>query len=162
MEKSMWLVKKLKNRATQYPHLSRLVLQKGETFGWNHTACAIHYNPASPDAEYYLLHEFGHAMLQHSDYTQDINLLKMERAAWDEARTIGSDYAINIPEDTVEDALDTYRDWLHNRSLCPECSATGIQVAPLLYQCTACHSQWRVNEARSCSLRRYLTKKHPT
>jgi len=155
----MLLAKKLKNKAAHYPHLSRLVLHKDETFGWNHTACAIYYNPTAGGAEYYLLHEFGHAVLQHSDFSHDIDLLKMERAAWEEAKKIGDSYGITIPEDAIEDALDTYRDWLHNRSACPTCAATGIQVAPFTYQCTACHSQWRVNEARTCSLRRYPIKK---
>lgn len=161
MEKTMWLVKKLKNRAKQHPQLSRLVLKKGEMFGWDHTACVIFYNPRADGAEYYLLHEFGHALLQHTGFLRDIDLLKMERAAWDEAQKLGSEYGIDIPTDSIEDALDTYRDWLHSRSICPECEATGIQIAPYLYRCTACRGEWRVNEARTCNLRRYITKKRP-
>ena len=102
-----------------------------------------------------VLHEVGHAQLGHSSYRLDIDLLRMEREAWEKARTIAPDYNLTIDDDTIEDDLDTYRDWLHARSCCPECSATGIQTKHLTYQCMACQTTWRVNEARLCALRRY-------
>lgn len=161
MEKITSLAQKLKNSVSGIPHLTHLTLTKGEMFGWNHTACAITYHPAAQDSEAYLLHEFGHALLGHEAYAHDIELIRMERDAWNQAQELGAQYDIAIDEDLIEDALDTYRDWLHSRSLCPRCDATGVQTDSHTYQCVACSNVWRVNEARTCALRRYSTKKRP-
>ena len=155
MEKTIFLLKKLQSKANSFGHLDRLTLQKGETFSWNYTACAITYNPASTNADIYLLHEFSHAALNHQKYPSDIALLKMEREAWEYARTLANEYGVTLSEESIETSLDTYRDWLHSRSVCPSCGATGIQSATLEYSCVACHTLWRVNEARLCTLRRY-------
>ena len=160
MEKITSLVKNLKSSAAAEPQLHSLTLKKGELFSWNHTACAITYNPDIENAEAYLLHEFSHALLGHKEYAKDIELLKMERAAWDKALIIADTFNVDIGEDLIEESLDTYRDWLHNRSTCPNCSATGIGTSKQLYECVTCHTTWHVNEARDCSLRRYTTKKH--
>lgn len=160
MEKITLLAKKLKNSVAETPQLHSLTLQTGELFSWSHTACAITYNPTTENAEAYLLHEFGHALLQHQGYTRDIELLKIERAAWDEAVKQARIFGVRISEELIETALDTYRDWLHDRSTCPTCGATGIETDKQLYTCIACRVSWRVNEARDCSLRRYTTKKH--
>ena len=160
MEKITSLVKSLKSSAASESHLRSLTLKKGELFSWNHTACAITYNPKVKNAEAYLLHEFGHALLKHKEYAQDIELLKMERAAWDKAVELADRFNVKIEEDLIESALDTYRDWLHSRTTCPACSATGIEINKQQYECVACHTAWHVNEARDCSLRRYTTKKH--
>ena len=161
MEKITSLVKKLQRKATEYPHLQHLTLQQGEMFGWNHTACVITYDMHTPNAAAYLLHEFGHATLSHTNYQHDIELLKMERAAWDQAAIIAAEYDIGIEEARIEEALDSYRDWLHSRSLCPECSATGVQTGHNNYACISCGGCWRVNDARTCALRRY-SKKRPS
>lgn len=155
MEKITSLAKKLANDLAKQPGLAHLTLQQGEMFGWDHTACAISYQPNEPHAAAYLLHECGHALLGHAAYKRDIELIAMERAAWDEALVLAPRYGITVDEELVEDALDTYRDWLHARSLCPHCSATGVQTAAHVYSCLACHHKWQVNEARSCALRRY-------
>lgn len=161
MEKITSQASLLVSRTRQVAGLQNLTLIKGEVFGWNHIACAVTYNPRDPNAIAYLLHEFGHALLGHTNYRQDVELLQMERAAWDEAIKLSREYHIDIEEDLVEDALDSYRDWLHMRSLCPHCQSTGIQVSPGHYECLACHHTWRVNEARTCALRRYDSKKRP-
>ena len=157
MEKITSLVKKLQSKTAEYRHLQHLTLTQGEMFGWDHTACAITYNAAAPHAAAYLLHELGHALLKHTGYRYDIELLKMERAAWDEAQRLATTYSAAISPDTVEGHLDTYRDWLHARSTCPNCTATGYQTGSQTYSCPACSQEWRVNEARSCELKRYTT-----
>lgn len=160
MEKITSLVKSLKSSTASEPALRSLTLKKGELFSWNHTACAITYNPQSEGAEAYLLHEFSHALLGHKGYAKDIDLLKMERAAWDKALELAKTVNVDIDEELIETSLDTYRDWLHDRSTCPSCNATGIEASKQQYECISCHTTWRVNEARDCSLRRYTTKKH--
>jgi hypothetical protein len=161
MEKITSLAKKLQHSASGIPYLANFTLREGEVFSWNHTACAITYNPDDPEAVAHLLHEYGHAALNHSTYHRDIDLLRMEREAWDTAVALAATYHIALDEEIIEDALDSYRDWIHDRSLCPTCQATGIQTAPLSYRCIACSTAWTVNEARTCALRRYQTKKRP-
>lgn len=160
METITSLVKNLKSSISTEPHLRSLTLKKGELFSWNHTACVITYNPKAESADAYLLHEFSHALLQHQEYAHDIDLLKMERAAWDRAIVVANDFHVKIEDNLIESALDTYRDWLHERSICPTCNATGIETAKQQYECVSCRSSWHVNEAKDCSLRRYKTKKH--
>jgi len=85
-----------------------------------------------------LLHELGHARLEHNFYTTDPERLKMERAAWEEARELCIYYNVDYDEDFVEEALDSYRDWLHGRSCCPECGLTRYQTRDGKYHCPSC------------------------
>jgi len=102
-----------------------------------------------------LLHELAHALLNHHNYKMDIELVSMERQAWDLAIELSKKYKIIIPDDLMQDHLDTYRDWMHLRSKCINCQATGVQKSNKTYQCPVCSSLWQANEARFCSLRRY-------
>lgn len=149
------LITRLKNDSQAYPHLANLTFTVADNFSWNHTACAVSYAQHEPDVDAYLLHEYAHAVLNHKDFGYDIQLLELERAAWDTAASLAPNYGVSIDTDTAEDSLDTYRDWLHARSLCPNCESTGIQTEPRGYQCLACRQTWKVNEARTCGLKRY-------
>lgn len=151
MQKITSLLKNLENS----PILEGTVLSEGDDFRWDHQSKTIFYSTTGADAPFYLLHEMGHAVLGHQAYPDDITLISMERAAWDEALTLSKQYTITIPDDIIEDALDSYRDWLHARSTCPTCGSTGMQSSRDAYECLACHTRWKVNEARSCALRRY-------
>ncbi|MEO8691851.1 MAG: hypothetical protein ABI397_03665 [Candidatus Saccharimonas sp.] len=146
--------------ASEYPHLSGLSIEPGAEFTWDSANVKIIYDPNDPNLPVQLLHELGHAVLKHSAYKQDIVLLKLERDAWEKAQSLGKAVAIDITDEVIKNSLDTYRDWLHDRSLCPNCSATGVQISEH-YECIACGQAWRPNEARSCALRRYKTKIHP-
>lgn len=127
-------------------------------FRWSPDEMTIYYDPQSNDAPT-LLHELSHAILGHTTYRKDISLLEIERDAWNHAReTLGSKYNVTVDDDRIQDSLDTYRDWLHARSTCPGCSATGFQTKQKEYKCIACGTIWQVNEARSCALRRYIKK----
>ena len=160
MAKISWLISKL---GSNHPPTGDTPLRfmTAESFGWNATERTISYVPDAPDAPALLLHELGHALLGHDHFQDDIHLLAMERAAWDKACELAAQYDMTISDNVVEDALDTYRDWLHARSLCPHCNATGVQTATQHYQGLACHHTWHVNEARTCGLRRHDTKKRP-
>ncbi|HEX6416715.1 MAG TPA: hypothetical protein VFZ62_04280 [Candidatus Saccharimonadales bacterium] len=147
------LITLLANRLqSDYPHI---VFRQGSDFYWSPQEKTVYYAAESEAAES-LLHELAHALLEHDSYMRDIQLLEMERDAWTKARTVlGPKYDTPISEDAAEDALDSYRDWLHARSICPHCKATGIQQQKDIYKCVACGEKWRVNEARICALRRY-------
>jgi hypothetical protein len=133
----------------------QFVFTAGDDFRWSPQEKTIYYPSRSTDLAT-LLHEVGHAILAHNAYTKDMQLLEMERDAWEYARqNLSTHYNVALDDLTTQNALDTYRDWLHARSTCPECQATGVQTKTNLYKCLACRTQWRVNEARICALRRY-------
>jgi hypothetical protein len=97
-----------------------------------------------------LLHELGHALLSHTDYRHDIELLQMEVAAWERARKLATHYGLSIQEDYIQDCLDTYRDWLHLRATCPTCYARSLQASSSLYKCFNCQTEWSVTRSRLC------------
>lgn len=97
-----------------------------------------------------LLHELGHALLNHADYSSDVELLQIEVAAWQKAHSLASNYAISIDEDYVQDALDSYRDWLHLRSTCPNCYERSLQINTRTYRCHNCNTEWHVTRSRLC------------
>lgn len=148
----------LTNVKRTFPHLS---FTEGDDFRWDFEAQTITY-PLSPiDGQWVaqLLHEVAHAELRHQTYNRDIELIGKERDAWEYARTqIAPLFEVTIDKETVDTAMDSYRDWLHARSTCPQCTATGLETTKHLYTCPACRHHWRVNEARLCGLRRYQIK----
>lgn len=130
--------------------------KQADSFLWSPSEQTVYYSPE--DAGYgFLLHELSHGLLSHADYTYDVELIAMERTAWDKAVELAKKYDATIDDDSIQSTLDTYRDWLHARSTCPACEATGLQIKKRLYTCPACHHTWRVNEARICGLRRFAT-----
>lgn len=136
-----------------YPDIS---FTSGDEFRWSPANKTVIYEEKSDDTAS-LLHELAHSLLHHTSYTKDLHLLEMERDAWSQAvEVLAPTYRVDITNETVDSALDSYRDWLHARSTCPKCEATGIQAKQNEYKCLACRTKWRVNEARVCELRRYV------
>lgn len=135
------------------------MFRAGEVFSWSPTNTCITYIDESSDENIaQLLHEVAHAVLGHASYDRDIALLKIECQAWDYAvHHLAPHYGVylTIESKIVQDSLDSYRLWLHQRSICPRCQAVGIESSKLLYRCLHCHMRWQVNEARTCELRRY-------
>lgn len=118
---------------------------------WNASEQTIYYTNDQPQT----LHELGHALLGHNTYRQDVELIQIERAAWVKAQQLASQYGLSINDDTVEEALDSYRDWLHNRSKCPRCHQTGWQDShDLTYHCPNCQCVWRASDGRQTRMRR--------
>ena len=130
----------------------------GSRFAWSPDQVTVYYDESDNNPAL-LLHELSHGILEHRDYSQDVELVAMESHAWDNALELAKTYSVTITDETVQDNLDTYRDWLHARSTCPNCEATGYQSGKHSYSCVACTHTWRVNEARICALRRYENKK---
>ena len=147
------LIHKLK---TDYPDI---IFFETDSFAWSPATHTVHYAPKIKNAPELLLHELSHAILDHHEYQRDIQLLAMETAAWEQAKKLAEQYRSPLSEDVIQDHLDTYREWMHARSTCPECTATGYQTAQSEYSCPACAHQWRVNEARLCGLKRYAKLK---
>ena len=138
----------------RYPEL---LFAPGSRFAWSPDEKTVFYDQQDPENTSLLLHELAHGVLGHHTYSKDIELVAMESEAWEKALSIAEDYAVEITNDTIQDNLDTYRTWLHDRSICPQCEATGFQSGKSTYGCVACSHTWRVNDARICALRRYST-----
>ncbi len=133
----------------------------GETFSWSSRKQTVHYPHKLEDATkavWSLLHEMGHALLGHTTYQSDFELVKLEAAAWDKAAKLGKKYGHSIDADHIQDCLDTYRDWLHQRSACPKCTITSLQRDMHTYCCYNCNTQWRVSRSKLCRPYRLLQK----
>jgi len=152
MPSTLSLLPKLKKA---YPHILFIA---GDRFAWSPHERTVFYDTTDLDNTGLLLHELAHGLLGHHDYSKDIELVAMESQAWDKALELAPLYDVTITDDTIQDNLDTYREWLHARSACPVCEATGYQSGKSTYSCVACSHVWRVNEARICALRRYSAK----
>ncbi len=138
---------------SDYPNIT---FHAGEQFEWQPIKATVMYDHSDPLFNARILHEVGHSLLFHSTYDRDIDLIAMERDAWQEARVnLAPKYNIEITSSEIDGDMDTYRDWLHERSTCPHCQSSGIQTGKKEYTCVTCRKLWKVNEARTCSLRRY-------
>jgi hypothetical protein len=124
----------------------KFIFRSGKQERWSPKSKTITYNPEG--SSYGVLHELAHAILSHSTYQSDFELLKMEAEAWVLAAKLGLTYKIKINEDHIQDCLDTYRDWLHKRSTCPTCGAHALQESPINYFCFNCRTSWSVSSER--------------
>lgn len=133
-----------------YPQLR---FTAGNQFCWSPETSEIFYNKSANglQAIWSLLHETGHALLEHESYKADFELVKLEVAAWEKAISIAKTLNISIDEDHIQDCLDTYRDWLYKRSICPNCLTKCLQQDDHShYHCFNCHTLWRVSTSRFC------------
>jgi len=105
-----------------------------------------------------ILHELSHALLGHTRFETDVQLLRLEVAAWDKAKSLGATYAVVIDDEYAQDCIDTYREWLHKRSTCPTCTSHGVQHNKTVYRCLNCQGTWRVSDNRFCRIYRISVK----
>lgn len=122
----------------------------GEDFHWSPRDNKITYTTHHSIAEHgvwALLHELAHATLGHVQYNNDFDLLKLESLTWQQARILGKKYHIKISSNHIQDCLDTYRDWLHDRACCPRCDVVSFQRSDNLYQCFNCKAIWKVPQS---------------
>ncbi len=122
-------------------------------FSWHANGKLVSYKAFEPNdmhAAWALLHELGHALLEHTDFETDIELLKIEVAAWERAHLLAKQYGLTIDDDYVQNCLDSYRDWLHLRSTCPTCYERSLQADKHTYRCVNCHTEWHVTRSRLC------------
>ena len=96
--------------------------------------------PYEPFYRLLSLHEVSHALLRHKDFKTDVARLKMENAAWEKAKELANNYNIEVDEDMIQGELDTYRDWLHQKSRCPKCGLTRFQTPDSQYHCPLCEN----------------------
>ncbi len=138
----------LKLLQRDFPHLT---FKAGADFFWSPKEQSVYFtNTQKPSDIWSLLHETSHGLLGHKTFTTDFELLQIELAAWEKAKELANHYQITIDTDHIEDCLDTYRDWLHKRSLCPTCGIKSLQENTSTYRCINCNTAWRVSNNRHC------------
>jgi len=141
-------------------HDQSIDVKPGNSYMWSPSSRTVFYkiDDSSQEGIWSLLHEVGHGISDHNTYTSDFELIQLEREAWDAACTLAKKMQHRIDDDHIEDCLDTYREWQHSRSICPQCGLGGVQTARQEYCCVLCErSIWSVTESRFC--RTYRKKK---
>lgn len=140
-----------------HPHVT---FQKAAVARWSSPENTVYFQTVNSLSDMYLFfHELGHGLRRHRDYDQDIELLRIENDAWQQAVQTASTYGFTIENNTIDEALDSYREWLHARSRCPTCTQSGVQQKSSgMYICLLCNTSWRTNDARRCGLKRYTKK----
>lgn len=132
----------------QFPALQ---FTPSDKFYWSPETSEIFYKQSArgKQARWSLLHETGHALLGHTSYQADYELVRLEVEAWQKAKAVAGDLGISIDEGHIQDCLDTYRDWLYRRSICPNCNSKSFQQGDFVhYRCFNCHTTWRVSANR--------------
>ena len=135
---------------TKYPGISFV---PKDSFYWSPRTSTVFYVPEAlegANGQWSLLHELGHALLGHSNFKSDFGLLKLESEAWVKAQKEAKNHTITIDPDHIEDCLDSYRDWLYQRSTCPGCLSSSLQIEPRRYRCFNCNNIWNVSSSRTC------------
>lgn len=133
--------------ALDYPEVS---FANGAKDCWSPSAKLVVINEVEqlPNRAWSLLHELSHALLDHQSFKSDFELLKLEVQAWQKAKGIALAHGFDISEDHIQDCLDSYRDWLHKRSTCPDCQLRAAQNGPSTYRCYNCGKLWKVSDSR--------------
>lgn len=111
--------------------------RKAEKSRWNAADRVIYYTDDTRE----LMHELGHAVLGHKFIGSDVGLLRQERAAWTKAHELALVYGVKLDEEYVEESMDTYRKWLHKRSLCAVCKYSALEDSGT-YRCFMCGNMW--------------------
>ena len=144
------MIELLRELKLAYPAINFVT---GPVFSWSPKTCQVIYKEAALGDElaaWSLFHEVGHALLEHNDYFSDFQLLLLEVAAWEKAKSLAKSFNYSIDPDHIQDCLDTYRDWLYQRSTCPTCTNCSLQTNSKTYQCFKCGTIWRVSSSRMC------------
>ncbi len=121
-----------------YPDLN---FTRAERFQFSPPA-TVFYDPSETEP-LLLLHEVGHYLSKQYDYSSDIELLRIESIAWEQAHQICARYGVAWDDDFAQERLDSYRDWLHANSLCSNCQISGYQDTAGLYHCPLCAKKWQ-------------------
>jgi DNA-directed RNA polymerase subunit RPC12/RpoP len=148
--------KLVEQAASDYPQFK---FKPGSQEHWSPKTNTITYeeHPEAGSGSFGLLHELAHALLAHNNYKSDFELLKLESQAWHKAAEIGRKYGIEIDEEHIQNCLDTYRDWLHRRSKCPNCGVHVLQKDARTYKCFNCGASWTVSAGRFARSYRLLS-----
>jgi hypothetical protein len=144
----MIMLKLITDMSEKYKEIS---FAPGDHFYWSPESKTVFYNSKGKGktAKWSLLHETGHGLLGHMTFYSDLELIRLEIEAWEKAKELGKQFKVRVDEEHIQNCLDTYREWLYKRSICPTCSAKCLQLNDFIhYRCFNCHEVWRVSPNR--------------
>ena len=136
------------NPQTIMSDFSSINFLSSDEFYWSAKNNTVYYDSGrllTTEGTYRFIHEIGHATSGHTNFQSGVQLLSLETEAWESAKKIAEGYNITIDSDFIEDCLDSYRDWLHVRSICPNCKTVSIEADENVYKCFNCLQKWRVS-----------------
>lgn len=136
-------LKFIKRLEKDFPEVKFVWGRKRFSYRFKNGIPTVFLGEPQPNFSLLALHELGHALCKHEDYTVDIQRIKIESAAWERAKMILLQYGKDAPEwdeDFAQDKLDTYRDWLHTKSKCKKCGLTRYQTEDGKYHCPRCET----------------------
>lgn len=131
MENSINFLEEVKSA---YPEFN---FKPGKRFSFRPQKTII-YPKTKNNFELLLLHELGHALNGDFSFKTDVERLKIESNAWEKARELANSFQIAFDEDLAQQELDSYRNWLHQKSLCKKCGLTRYQTPDGIYHCPHC------------------------
>jgi len=102
----------------------------------------IFYLEDNDNFRFLLLHELAHALLKHFSYDTSLERLTLERDAWEKTRQLCSDYKVPFLDSLAEAELNTYRDWLHKKTLCKTCGLSCLEVNSESLYCPFCQKTY--------------------
>ena len=139
---------------TDYPHID---FKAGKRFAWSPANSVVWYEKkklGDLQGLLALLHEVSHALLQHKEFENDMELMNYEVSAWKNARILADKYSIDVSDEYIDDCLESYRDWLYKRSTCVECGTNSLQDTSGAYVCHICGTKWKVPNSQLCRVQR--------
>jgi len=85
-----------------------LTFENGQHFEWQPDSRTVVYDIDDPYFDAHLLHEVSHAILNHTKYDRDIDLIAMERDAWQLAKVeMAERYGVRVPASILHYDRDT-------------------------------------------------------
>ena len=99
---------------------------------------SIYYLESDENFRLLLLHELAHALLGHFSFSRSLERLQIERDAWEKTRELCNLHSVPFDEALAEAELDTYRDWVHQKTLCKTCGLTCLEVNSESLFCPFC------------------------
>jgi hypothetical protein len=135
--------------------------KSGSKFAWSPVEQTVYYEKNKVDTKkgrFTLLHEISHALLNHTSFNSDLELMKLEVEAWQHARRLAKNY--DLPQDDcyIDECLESYREWLYKRSMCAECLTNSLQDSKGIYNCHICGLRWSVPTSQLCKIQRRKIK----
>ena len=127
----------LSQLTSDYPNFS---FRPGKKFKFRPKSTIYYIPPTSVSDSFplLLLHELSHALLGHFTFTSQHQRLKLESAAWEKTRSLCDLYSVPFDPSLAEAELDTYRNWLYKKSLCPSCSSVCAELDLSTLFCPLC------------------------
>ena len=104
---------------------------------------SIFYLETNENFRLLLLHELSHALLGHFSFDRSLERLQIERDAWEKTRALCEELNVPFDNSLAEAELNTYRDWVHQKTLCKTCGLSCLEVSSESLYCPFCQKYYK-------------------